>query len=357
MNFNKSYAALKAGFIFLLALSFLLPGCQEKPVNETKEPEKTVAPKTTRDINQLADTTQTKMAWIPGGTFQMGSEEPEFPDSKPVHAVTVNGFWMDEHEVTYGQYAQFIKATGYKTVAEQPLNPADFPGVAPDKLVPGSAVFSAPAQAVSLDNSLVWWQYVAGANWSQPQGPEVGVSKIKNTPVVQVSYEDALAYARWAGKRLPTEAEWEYAARGGQEKQKYYWGNELKPGNKWVANIYQGNFPDKNIGEDGFTGVAPVKSFLPNAFGLYDMEGNVWEWCSDFYRPDYYSQSPAKNPQGPADSYDPQEPNVVKRVQRGGSFLCSDQYCIRYKAGSRGKGEVSSSTDNLGFRCVKDKVK
>lgn len=358
MNFNKSYSVLKVVLIFCVALSFLFTGCQNKTANEVKEPKKTVSQKATIDLNQVADTATTKMVYIKGGAFQMGSDEPEFPDAKPVHAVTVDGFWMDEHEVTYGQYAAFVKTTGYKTVAERALNPTDFPGVPADKLVPGSAVFSIPAQEVSLDNPLQWWQYMPGASWFQPQGPDANASmkNLKKSPVVQVSYEDALAYARWAGKRIPTEAEWEYAARGGKEKQKYYWGSELKPGNKWVANIYQGNFPDKNTGEDGFLGIAPIKSFPPNAYGLYDMEGNVWEWCSDFYRPDYYSQSPAKNPQGPADSYDPDEPNVVKRVQRGGSFLCSDQYCIRYKAGSRGKGEVMSSSDNLGFRCVKDKV-
>ncbi len=359
MIFNKSYSTLKAGFVFILALLFLFTSCQKKSATEAQEPAKAATPKATVDLNQVADTAQTKMVWIKGGTFQMGSDEPEFPDAKPVHAVTVDGFWMDEHEVTYGQYAEFVKATNYKTVAERALNPTDYPGVPADKLVPGSAVFSTPAQEVSLDNPLQWWQYVPGANWLQPQGPDagVGIKNLKKSPVVQVSYEDAVAYARWAGKRLPTEAEWEYAARGGgKEKQKYYWGSELKPDNKWVANIYQGNFPDKNSGEDGFLGIAPIKSFPPNAYGLYDMEGNVWEWCSDFYRPDYYSQSPTKNPQGPADSYDPEEPNMVKRVQRGGSFLCSDQYCIRYKAGSRGKGEVTSSSDNLGFRCVRDKI-
>jgi formylglycine-generating enzyme required for sulfatase activity len=356
MNLNKSYLALKARFTYLSAFFFLLSGCQEKSTDGAKEPEKTAIKKGSLNLNQIADTTKTKMVWIKGGTFQMGSDEPEFPDARPVHAVTVNGFWMDEHEVTYGQYAEFVKATGFKTVAEQPLDPANYLGVPADKLVPGSAVFSAPAQEVALDNPLQWWQYVPGANWLQPQGPAREVKNSKKSPVVQVSYEDALAYAHWAGKRLPTEAEWEYAARGGKEKQKYYWGSELKPDNKWVANIYQGNFPDKNTGEDSYMGVAPIKSFPPNAYGLYDMEGNVWEWCSDLYRPDYYSQSPTKNPLGPTDSYDPQEPNVVKRVQRGGSFLCSDQYCIRYKAGSRGKGEVTSSSDNLGFRCVKDKV-
>ncbi|HSC39914.1 MAG TPA: SUMF1/EgtB/PvdO family nonheme iron enzyme, partial [Chitinophagaceae bacterium] len=176
----------------------------------------------------------------------------------------------------------------------------------------------------------------------------------QHDPVVQVCYTDAAAYARWAGKRLPTEAEWEYAADAGKTNQKYYWGNELKPGGKWVANIFQGSFPDGNTKEDGYATLAPVKSFPPNAWGLYDMEGNVWEWCSDLYRPDYYKSSPAVNPKGPADSYDPDEPGAEKHVQRGGSFLCSDAYCIRYKAGSRGKGETGSAGNNLGFRCVKD---
>ncbi|MEJ7693947.1 SUMF1/EgtB/PvdO family nonheme iron enzyme, partial [Daejeonella sp.] len=175
-----------------------------------------------------------------------------------------------------------------------------------------------------------------------------------NDPAVHISYPDAAAYAKWAGKRLPTEAEWEYAARGGKGQQTYYWGSELKPEGKWMANIYQGNFPDANTSEDGYEDLAPVKSFPANAFGLYDMDGNVWEWCSDFYRGDYYTKSPQTNPQGPSDSFDPDEPGLVKRVQRGGSFLCSDQYCIRYKPGSRGKGEVNSGSNNLGFRCVKD---
>ncbi len=191
-------------------------------------------------------------------------------------------------------------------------------------------------------------------SWKNPKGPNSTIEGQPNKPAVHISYEDAAAYAKWAGKRLPTEAEWEYAARGGKEGTTYYWGNELKPGGKWVANIYQGNFPNQNAKEDGFASAAPVKSFPPNAFGLYDMDGNVWEWTSDFYTPNYYAQSPKKNPKGPEASYDPEEPGIVKRVQRGGSFLCSDQYCIRYKAGSRGKGEVTSASDNLGFRCVKD---
>ncbi|MFT4031937.1 MAG: formylglycine-generating enzyme family protein [Siphonobacter sp.] len=291
------------------------------------------------------------MVSIPGGDFTMGSED--FEDTKPLHRVHVNPFLMDEHEVTNAEFAAFVKAANYVTIAERKLNPADYPGVPADKLVPGSAVFTPPTHAVPLDNPLQWWEYVAGASWKHPKGPQSSYKP--NEPVVQVSYEDAAAYAKWAGKRLPTEAEWEFAARGGRKGQHtYYWGDELKPSGRWVANIHQGHFPDQNVKEDGFVETAPVKSYPANPYGLYDMEGNVWEWCSDYYRPDYYASSPSDNPKGPKDSYDPQEPGAVKRVQRGGSFLCSDQYCIRYKAGSRGKGEVTSGSNNLGFRCVKD---
>ena len=300
------------------------------------------------------DTVREKMVWIAGDTFKMGTDDPDYNDATPLHNITVDGFWMDEHEVTNAEYEKFVKATGYRTVAEQPLNPADFPGIPAENLVPGSGVFTPTSQPVSLDNPMQWWQYVPGANWRNPHGPESSVNGKPNYPVVHISYTDAMAYAKWAGKRLPTEAEWEYAAQGGKGQQPYYWGSELKPGGKWMANIYQGNFPDADTGEDGYIGLAPVKSFLANGYGLYDMDGNVWEWCSDFYRPDYYKNSPAKNPQGPSDSYDPDEPDMVKRVQRGGSFLCSDQYCIRYRPGSRGKGEINSASDNLGFRCVKE---
>ncbi len=296
------------------------------------------------------DESTKEMVFIKGGSFNMGSNE--YADAKPVHKVKVNSFMMDTHEVTNTQFAAFVQATGYITVAERKLNPADYPGVALDLLVPGSAVFTPPLHKVSLDNPQQWWTYVAGASWKNPTG---NVQQFAGeAPVVQICYEDAAAYARWAGKRLPTEAEWEYAARAGSNNEVYYWGNELKPGGKWVANIFQGRFPDQNLLEDHYRGVAPVKSFPPNAFGLYDMEGNVWEWCSDWYRPDYYAHSSPDNPRGPQDSYDPEEPGVSKHVQRGGSFLCSDSYCTRYKAGSRGKGETSSASNNLGFRCVKD---
>ncbi|MEJ7831120.1 MAG: formylglycine-generating enzyme family protein [Segetibacter sp.] len=303
-----------------------------------------------------AVTVQPKMLWVPGGSFTMGSDDPMFPDAQPVHTVTVKGFLMDEHEVTNAEFEKFVKATNFVTIAERKLDPKDFPGVPVESLVPGSGVFTPTAHPVSLDNPLQWWQYVAGASWRHPFGPGSSVEGLQNNPVVHVSYEDALAYAKWAGKRLPTEAEWEFAAQGGRGLHKYYWGEDLKPAGRWVANIYQGDFPTTNTGEDGFAGIAPVKSYSANPYGLYDIDGNVWEWCNDFYRPDYYKQSPANNPQGPKDSYDPDEPGTVKRVQRGGSFLCSDQYCIRYKPGSRGKGEVQSGSNNLGFRCVKDSV-
>lgn len=322
--------------------------CKRKEQHQMSENLTVVQPAASKNI------IASKMVHIPAGTFQMGTDDPAFPDAHPIHKVSVQEFWMDEHEVTNAEFEKFVKATNYVTVAERKLDPKDYPGVPAESLVPGSAVFSAPGQPVTLDNPLEWWKYVPGACWDHPLGSESNIKGQENNPVVHVSYEDALSYAKWAGKRLPTEAEWEYAAQGKQHGLKYYWGNELKPAGKWRANIYQGNFPNKNTGEDGFVGIAPVKSFSPNAYGLYDMDGNVWEWCNDFYRPDYYGKSTIDNPKGPADSYDPDEPNAVKRVQRGGSFLCSDQYCIRYKPGSRGKGEVSSGSNNLGFRCVKD---
>jgi len=323
--------------------------CKEKQ-QEGGAQESLVAPQAAA----VQDFVASKMVHISAGTFEMGTNDPAFPDAHPIHKVSVPEFWMDEHEVTNAEFQTFVNATNYITVAERKLDPKDYPGVPAESLVPGSGVFTAPEQPVALDNPLQWWQYVPGASWQHPFGPQSSIAGKETDPVVHVSYEDAAAYAKWAGKRLPTEAEWEYAAQGNHPGLKYYWGNELKPTGKWVANIYQGDFPNKNTGEDGFVGVAPVKSFPPNSYGLYDMDGNVWEWCNDFYRPDYYEKSPVNNPKGPADSYDPEEPNVVKRVQRGGSFLCSDQYCIRYRPGSRGKGEVSSGSNNLGFRCVKD---
>jgi formylglycine-generating enzyme len=306
------------------------------------------------------------MVWIPGGEFSMGCEAASETlcgrpgvtrDARPIHRVYVDGFWMDRTEVTNEEFARFVQATGYVTVAERTPRAEDFPGAPPENLVAGSVVFTPPDRPVPLDNHYRWWSYVKGANWQHPLGPGSDLNGREHCPVVQVAYEDAAAYAKWAGKRLPTESEFEFAARGGLSGARYAWGNELKPDGKWRANIYQGPFPLNDSGEDGFAGLAPVGQFPANGYGLYDMAGNVWEWCSDWYRPDYYAQlalagEVARNPQGPETPFDPAEPSQPKRVQRGGSFLCSDQYCTRYLVGARGKGEISSGSNHLGFRCV-----
>jgi formylglycine-generating enzyme required for sulfatase activity len=290
----------------------------------------------------------------------MGSDEEMFTDARPVHRVALDGFWMDKTEVTNAQFAKFVDATGYVTVAERKPRQEDFPGVPPEKLVAGSIVFTPPKEAVPLDDYMQWWAYVEGANWRHPEGPQTDLKGRENHPVVHVSYEDALAYAKWAGKRLPTEAEFEWAARGGLDRKKYAWGDEFKPDGKFRANSFQGNFPNRNTAEDGFAASAPVGSFEPNAFGLFDVAGNVWEWCSDWYRADYYQTlsaqgALAKNPAGPRDSSDPNEPGVAKRVTKGGSFLCTDQYCSRYMPGGRGKESPDSGTNHLGFRLVRDR--
>ena len=310
------------------------------------------------------------MAWVPGGEFSMGCTAPNegvctpatlsaVNDAQPVHRVYVHGYWMDETDVTNTKFEQFVKATGYVTIAERAPTREEFPTAPPENLVAGSVVFTPTPGPVPLDNHFQWWNYVHGANWRHPLGPQSDIKNKGNYPVVHIAYADAVAYAKWARKRLPTEAEWEFAARGGLSGKTYAWGDQYKPGGKFMANTYQGRFPVKDTGEDGFTGVSPVKSFPPNGYGLYDMAGNVWQWCSDWYRPDYYAQlaataGAARNPQGPGSSYDPSEPGVKKRVQRGGSFLCTDQYCTRYMVGTRGKGEEDTGCNHLGFRCVKD---
>jgi len=290
------------------------------------------------------------MVWIAGGEFWMGTEHSESNDARPVHKVRVDGFWMDPTDVTNAQFEQFVKATGYITVAER--RPTA-------ELAPGSVVFSPPSGAVPLDDYSAWWKWVDGADWRHPEGPKSSIAGKENHPVVQVAWADAQAYAKWAGKRLPTEAEWEFAARGGLERQSYVWGSELKPAGVWQANTFQGHFPDHNSAEDGYRGTSPVRSFPANGYGLYDMAGNVWQWCADWYRADYYNELAKRgalvsNPQGPADSFDPDEPGVSKRVQKGGSFLCTDQYCTRYMPGTRGKGEPETATNHVGFRCVRN---
>jgi formylglycine-generating enzyme required for sulfatase activity len=278
-------------------------------------------------------------------------------DSRPVHRTYVDGFWMDRTEVTNRQFAKFVKSTGYVTVAERTPTAKDFPGAPREHVFAGSVVFSPPDRAVPLNDNLQWWSYVKGANWRHPEGPDSSLVGRENYPVVHVAYDDALAYATWAGKDLPTEAEWEFAARGGLTGQVYPWGDQFEENGRSMANTHQGHFPDYDSGQDGFAGIGPVAQYPPNRYGLYDVAGNVWEWVSDWYRPDYYAILAAKggvarNPQGPPASFDPSEPGISKRGQRGGSFLCTDQYCPRYMVGTRGKGEVSTGTNHVGFRTI-----
>jgi formylglycine-generating enzyme len=307
------------------------------------------------------------MVWIPGGEFSMGSEgkcdgksccsPATVADALPIHRVYVDGFWMDATDVTNAEFEKFVQATGYITIAERAPTKEEFPTAPPENLVAGSVVFTPTSGPVSLDDHYQWWSYVKGANWRHPEGPQSNIKGKENYPAVQIAYPDAVAYAKWAGKRLPTEAEWEFAARGGLSGKLYAWGDEFKPGGKFMANTYQGVFPVKDTGEDGFAGISPVGVFPANGYGLYDMAGNVWQWCSDWYRPDYFKQladdgNVARNPQGPEMPFDPTEPTEKKRVQKGGSFLCTDQYCTRYMMGTRGKGEVNTGTNHIGFRCV-----
>ncbi|NOT56571.1 MAG: formylglycine-generating enzyme family protein [Deltaproteobacteria bacterium] len=310
------------------------------------------------------------MVWIPGGEFSMGAAEPTGTDhnpvgmlathdSRPVHRVYVDGFWMDRTEVTNAEFTRFVAATEYVTTAEQTLSATEFPDAPPDMLVPGSIIFVAPDTPVRLDEPLRWWTWVKGANWRHPEGPHSAITGRESHPVVHVAYADAEAYCRWADKRLPTEAEWEFAARGGLSGMVYPWGDEFRLKGRWMTNAFQGSFPDRDSGGDGYIATAPVAQFPANGYGLHDVAGNVWEWVSDWYRPDYYAQlaraaGVARNPTGPDSSWDPAEPGQAKRVHRGGSFLCTDQYCSRYMVGTRGKGEINSSTNHLGFRCVKD---
>jgi len=309
------------------------------------------------------------MVWIPGGEFSMGANEPPdmnavgmqaTEDARPIHRVYVDGFFMDRTDVTNAQFAEFVSTTGYVTLAERTPSKADFPSAPLEDLVAGSVVFSKPSHAVPLTDPLQWWTYVPGASWRHPLGPQSNITGKDDYPVVHVAYEDAEAYAKWAGKRLPTEAEWEFAARGGMTGQPFVWGDSFRPGGTWMANTHEGHFPNHDTGEDGYAGIAPVAQFAPNPYGLYDMAGNVWQWVSDWYRPDYYAQlaaaaTLARNPRGPDSPFDPSEPGERKKVHRGGSFLCTDEYCSRYIVGTRGKGEISTGTNHLGFRCVTDR--
>jgi len=307
------------------------------------------------------------MVWINAGEFLMGASDGEGSDDEyPQHKVKLSGFWMDESEVTNAQFRAFVDASGYVTTAEKAIDWEEMkkqlpPGTPkpPDSLLAASSlVFNCSQHVVSLHDPSQWWTWVKGANWKQPQGPGSSIEGRDNYPVVHVSWDDANAYAKWAGKRLPTEAEWEYAARGGSVKQSFPWGDEAVERGKPKANTWQGDFPNSNTGWDGFKGLAPVKSFSANNYGLYDMAGNVWEWCSDWYDSDFYSQlkdSNTINPTGPMQSNDPMEPGLPKRILRGGSFMCNASYCKGYRVSSRMKSSPDTGLEHTGFRCVSDK--
>lgn len=319
--------------------------------------------------NTSSDTSESKpshkdMVWIPGGTYTMGAEDSEGrPDEYPAHQVRVRGFWMDRHEVTNAQFRTFVEATGYLTTAEiapdwnemKKQLPPGTPKPPDSMLVAGALVFTPTPHPVPLNNPAQWWKWVRGANWRHPLGPESNITGKDNYPVVDISWDDARAYARWAGKRLPTEAEWEYAARGGLSGKKYPWGDQDPESGAPKANTWQGSFPNHNTVWDGHNGVAPVMSYSPNGYRLYDMAGNVWEWCSDWYDADYYkslSGHLTEDPAGPAKSYDPMEPSMPVKVIRGGSFMCNPSYCKGYRVTSRMMSTEDSGLENLGFRCV-----
>ena len=288
-----------------------------------------------------------EMVWIAGGAFLMGSNHGNL-NERPVHEASVGGFWMDVHEVTNGQFADFVRATHYVTLVEQKPKTADFPGVPAENLVAGALVFHSPAHPVSLKDYRQWWSYVPGANWRHPEGPSTSIRGKEKYPVVDVAYEDAEAYCRWAEKRLPTEAEWEFAAYGGGGHTTYVWGNEAKHQHEAVANIWQGRFPDLNTRQDGYYGTAPVASFHANGYGLYDMAGNVWEWTSDLYQPASDQQDPSTDPNQP-----PITPGSEQRVIKGGSYLCNDSYCSGFRPSARMASEAGAGQCHVGFRCVK----
>ena len=306
------------------------------------------------------------MRWVPAGRFTMGTDSGlGWPDEKPAHPVRVDGFWIDEAEVTNAEFGRFVAATGYVTTAEQPpeaaailaQSPPGTPTPPPEQLVPGSLVFHPTDGPVPLGDFRRWWRWTPGASWRHPEGPGSDVAGRADHPVVQVSWDDAVAYARWAGKRLPTEAEWEYAARGGLEGSRYTWGDAAPgAGGTWQANLWQGEFPVRNTAADGHPRTAPVRSYPTNGYGLNDMAGNVWEWCADWYRRDLYRERAGAgtiaNPTGPERGEDPARPYTTMRVQRGGSFLCNDDYCSRYRPSARHGCSPDTGMSHVGFRCA-----
>jgi formylglycine-generating enzyme required for sulfatase activity len=298
------------------------------------------------------------MVWIPGGAFRMGSDD-HYPEEAPAHNVSVGGFWMSRHTVTNAEFGRFVSATGHVTSAERPANAEDYPGAIPEMLIPSSVVFRKPPGPVDLRNPYNWWSYVAGADWRHPRGPESAIDGLDDHPVVHVAFEDAEAYARWAGLELPTEAEWEFAARGGLEGAAYSWGDEYMPDGKAMANTWQGQFPWQNLLEDGYEWTAPVGSFPANGYGLHDMAGNVWEWTTDWYQVNHqikHACCTISNPRGGErdSSFDPRVPDVKmpRKVMKGGSYLCAPNYCRRYRPAARMAQGVDTSTCHLGFRTI-----
>ncbi|QIX48316.1 formylglycine-generating enzyme family protein [Rhodococcus sp. DMU1] len=300
-----------------------------------------------------------KMTWIPGGTFWMGSEE-FYPEERPVHQVSVDGFWMDIHPVTVAEFRRFVKDTGHVTTAEVAPEPADYPDADPALLVPGSLVFTPPARRVPLDDYRRWWSWVPGADWRHPEGPGSSAGGREHHPVTHVSHYDALAYARWAGKELPTESEWEFAARGGLDRARFVWGDEYTPKGRYLANTWQGEFPWQNLAEDGYVGTSPVGSFRPNGYGLVDVAGNVWEWTTDYFTArhgaDGRDTAPATaccipaNPRTLAPETGAEAHPL--RVIKGGSHLCAPNYCLRYRPAARQGESAETSTCHIGFRCI-----
>jgi formylglycine-generating enzyme required for sulfatase activity len=302
---------------------------------------------------------RTSLVWIAGGTFAMGSDK-HYPEEAPAHSVTVDGFWIDEHPVTNEQFSRFVHETGHVTFAERAPCAEDYPDAKLELMFAGSVVFRKPKTRVDLGNCYNWWSYVRGANWRHPDGPRSTLKGKAKHPVVHIAYQDAVAYAAWADKELPTEAEWEFAARGGLDGAEFAWGDALVPAGRMMANTWQGEFPYSNLATDGYEGTSPVGAFPPNGYGLVDMIGNVWEWTSDWYDSHHKTQSSccsgAHNPRGgdPEESYDPRTPNlrIPRRVTKGGSHLCAPNYCRRYRPAARMAQPIDTSTCHLGFRCV-----
>jgi formylglycine-generating enzyme required for sulfatase activity len=300
------------------------------------------------------------MVQIPGGTFRMGSDQ-HYPEEAPVHRVTVDGFRIDRTPVTNREFRRFVEATGHVTVAERKPDPEDYPGALPHMLKAGSLVFNPPNHPVDLRDWSQWWAFFFGATWRRPFGPKSSIKGLDDHPVVHVAYQDAQAYAAWAGKSLPTEAEWEYAARGGLDQAEFAWGDEFTPGGRQMANTWQGAFPFQNTRQDGYERTSPVTAFSPNGYGLYDMIGNVWEWTTDFYAPKHAADAPKAccipaNPRGGHEdgSYDPSQPRIriPRKVLKGGSHLCAPSYCRRYRPAARHAQPTDTSTSHIGFRCI-----